>query len=99
MRPSTPRSASPSCARAFAFTQCGMWKSTASVGRAVRTDSERPLPTFRQLGDEEVTRVNGVRTAAIAALVRRLLDDPVRRERLAQLLADWQRGGFTDFTG
>ena len=65
----------------------------------MRTDFERPLPTFRQLADEEVTRVNGDRTAAIDALVRRLLDDPMRRERLAQMLADWQRGGFTDFTG
>ena len=46
----------------------------------------RPLPTYRELADEEVTRANGDRTAAIA-LVRRLLDDPVRRERLAQLLA------------
>ncbi len=46
-----------------------------------------------------VTRANGDRTAAIDALVRCLLDDPVRRERLAQLLADWQRGGFTEFTG
>ena len=65
----------------------------------MRTDFERPLPTFRELADEEVTRANGDRTAAIDALVRRLLDDPVRRERLAQLLADWQRGGFTEFTG
>ena len=58
-----------------------------------------PLPTFRELADGKVTRANGDRTAAIDAPVRRLLDDPVRRERLAQLLADCQRGGFTEFTG
>jgi len=47
------------------------------------------LPTFRQLADEEVTRVNGDRTAAIDALVRRLLDDPmpaVGRTRVGSVL-------------
>ena len=28
-----------------------------------------------------------------------IASEPVRRERPSQLLADWQRGGFTEFTG